>query len=202
MHMKQTGPHQSLPACPSVSQPMMASLQWLTEPTGPHIFYCLIERRSERETDIEKVGETKRERQKGITSLYSLMHINIHPPGFIHVAIWHLGYINTLLQKSGGGLYVKAVSIWKMQTCFCVAQQTPRSYLMHSGICRNWAPILGPVITGAPEVNYSYLCLVPPIWTTQLEARMGPAAQSPLHSATLQMGALLCSLSSLLLPYT
>lgn len=45
---------------------------------------------------------------------------------------------------------------------------------MRSGICRNRAPILGPVITGAPEVNYSYLCLVPPIWTTQLGTEWAP----------------------------
>lgn len=86
--------------------------------------------------------------------------------------------------KKCGGLNLKAVSICKMQTRICVNLQTACSYLMPSGICRNWAPILGPVITGAPEVNYSYLCLVPPIWTTQLEARewAPPLSHRSTHS--------------------
>lgn len=60
---------------------------------------------------------------------------------------------------------------------FCLAVLMPCSHLIHSDICRNRAAVLGPVITGAPEVNYSYLCLVPPIWTTQIEGRVRAVAQ-------------------------
>lgn len=73
------------------------------------------------------------------------------------------------IPSSVTSVYERKKKYWNEPLSCFVTFPMRCSYLIHSDICRNQAAILGPVITGAPEVNYSYLCLVPPIWTTQIE---------------------------------